>query len=321
MFTQLKTLESESGRGGVNPAAVTGEGRQYLVFKEGIFTLALKIEAIKKLHDAQTIPPRTPGTRMLDLQDLTGAETEVTHGYWIEMEVGSHRYLMPVEEVEGIRELSLAVVMDYPPALQRPDVNYMPRIFFDGLRMIVELDPQALADMIEGRAGSFPPRPGAHERGKDKEKVSGGRGGKSADPKRPGERIVIFFEAGSHVWSLDLEQVLQITNRDEIHPVPAFGRKIGGVAYHAEQAVPVLSPGTLARILLGSSDSGDDDFSLIIVMETTKGLLGLGCSRIIQVAKNVSPDQGKGTGDPVAGSVSGRPTHGIITEKLLQYLV
>ena len=292
------------------PALAPEEGKQYLIFKEGNFTLALKLSAIKKLYDAESSPPRTPGTRLLDLHDLMGAEFVARHGYWIEMEAGSNRYLMPVEDVEGIRELSLAIVMAYPPVLRRPELNYIRGIFFDGLRMIVELSPDELAETSEGVAGG--PSPSSGPAGFTEKGARSSPGKKGAG--LGDERTNVLFEGGGTIWSLDLELVVQIINKDEVHPIPASGRGIRGAVYYAEQAIPVIAPSTLHEIASGVKGAGGEEFSIVLVAETPRGLIGFGCDRVVRVAR-----QDAAARDAPEEGASGA-AHEIKIENVLRFL-
>jgi chemotaxis signal transduction protein len=294
LHTQAKTNSPGGLPEGEDSALAPEQGKQYLVFKEGQFTLALKLPAIKKLYDAESSPPRTPGTRLLDLHDLMGAEFVGRHGYWIEMEAGSNRYLMPVEEVEGIRELSLAIVMAYPGVLRRPELEYIRGIFFDGLRMIVELDAEAMARTADG--------PGGGPQGSSLPGSFPDRGRRSAHAKKAAAgagRTLVLFEGGGGLWSVDLELVVQIIIKDEIHPVPASGRGIMGVAYYAEQAVPVIAPSVLREIMLGEKAAPGGDFSTVLVAETSRGLLGFGCDHVVRVEREAA-ERGEGAIGPRA---------------------
>jgi chemotaxis signal transduction protein len=319
LYMQIRPNAGEGGSGMGEPDAAPDEGRQFLVFKEGQFTLALGIESLKRLYDAESLPPRTIGTRMLDLHEITGAEGEGGHGYWIEMEIGQSRYLMPVQEVEGIRELSLAVVMEYPRILRRPDTNYIKRMFFDGLRMIIELDSEALVGATEGIGPyQFDSRADDEDDG-DGEAAVAEEDETSVGDSGFGKRMLLF-EAGSRFWSLDLNRVVKIVNRDEIHSVPVAGRKAGGVVYYNDQAVPIVSPGELEECMLGDKPRTDDDFSVIILVETRKGILGFGGHRILQVAEK-RQEGGESEYKPlIPGHDPVRKVHEVRTDKILEHL-
>ncbi len=265
---------------------LTGENeetRKYLVFKVGRFSLALPIEFIIKVYDTDGLALRRPGSRVLDIYQLTGAQPNASPGYWIEMEAGNRRYHIPVEDVEEIKELSLAVPMPYPRALKRPETRYMKRVFFDGFRMIVEVDPEKIDETVEdlGRLGTS-----AKKRRKDEEKVhEEGPAPKALAPSKK----VLTFEAGADVFAVDIDAVLQIIGMDEIHPVPAAGQRIEGVIYYSDQAVPVVSPGMLRE--LGKGEGDEWEATLIIIAETKKGAVGVSCNRVLRVVEKNSGEQ------------------------------
>jgi chemotaxis signal transduction protein len=279
----LFKMESAAGAINDDPSLNAPEqGKKYLIFKVGPYPLALELEVLKRVHDAEGVPPRTPGSRVLDLYHLTGAKSERTTHYWIEMDFGAGRFLMPVEEVEGIRELSLAIPIPYPAILRREETGYIRSLLFDGLHMITVLDPEALAEgagggrLMKGRAKKTGPAgPVA---------VLAGEGTQDVNSlgAAPAAGKDVIFESGGYRFILDLAMVVQIMNRDEIFPVPSQGLKVRGVVYFMDYAVPVVDPGVL-RELLGVKDRGRDEFSMIVLAETGRGLLGLGCQRIVKV--------------------------------------
>ena len=252
------------------------EGRKYLVFLLGPFSLALQIAAIKRVHDAQGIPPRSPGTRVLDLHHLTGSRSERAPGYWLEMEIGGGKYLTPVEEVEEIRELSLAIPMAFPPALGGDADSPFRGIFFDGRRMIVELDPEA---MVRAESGFFDPEPAMPE-----------------EQDEPGPAAVVsdrvaLLEIGDQLWMLDLASLVQVVNTEEIHAIPSRGSGIEGVVYYADMAVPVIGPPLFCR-LLGGECRGGGEFPVIALVESKRGLVGIGCQRIAEVVGRAQIPEG-----------------------------
>jgi len=264
------------GGGGKSPLPEPAEGRKYLVFLLGPFSLALQIAAIKRVHDAQGIPPRSPGTRVLDLHHLTGSRSERAPGYWLEMEIGGGKYLTPVEEVEEIRELSLAIPMAFPPALGGDADSPFRGIFFDGLRMIVELDPEA---MVRAESGFFEPEPAMPE--EEDEPV----------PAAPVSDRVALLEIGDRLWRLDLASLIQVSNTEKIHPIPTRGSGIEGVVRYAELAVPVIGPALLGQ-LLGGECHGRGDFPVIALVESKLGLVGIGCQRIAEVVERARIPEG-----------------------------
>jgi len=264
---------------------VSAEADQYLIFREGKFSLALWINSIKKLYDTETPPPRTRETRMLDLKQLTGSGSSAANNYWIELEVRDKKYLMPIEQVEGIRELSLAVVMDYPGVLVKPETRFLRRMFFDGLRMIVELDPEGLAQIAEAETdtiglGARTSRPEPEAEKPDQE-VPDKNGSK-------GDRILLF-EAGNELWGLPLDKVVQVVNKEDVHFVPTICSCVEGVVYHAEQAVPLMAPQSLIRIAL-DKESEPEDFPMIMLADTRRGMVGFGCKRILEVVEKLGAE-------------------------------
>lgn len=294
MQGQEKIESRENGLGSGPVQDAPEEGKKYLVFRMGEFWLALAIEAIKRLYDAQAHPPRTPGSKLIDLRQITGDDAQSPVGYWIEMEIDGGRYLMTVDDVEGIQEFNLCVVMEYPSVLKRPQTKYYKKLFFDGLRMMTEIDPAGIAGTTPGLPGVDP----GFSLGQELENET------ESKPVRASERIVIF-ESGGGLWSLDLGLVAQIINRDDIYPLPAAGPIIMGVCYYAEQAIPVMSPADMVRIITGERPRIDDRFSMVIIAETERGLLGIGCDRIVRVANRQDPGKSVETQNSVARNFVG----------------
>jgi len=245
------------------------EGRQLLVFKVGEYSLALPLNVLRKVYDAQGLPPRSPGSRVLDMYQITGASAGASPGYWIEMEVGERRYLMPVESVEEIRELSLAVPLDYPDALRREETSFVKSLYFDGLRMIAEISPEELAHMTEGIKS--PRKKHRERRGVSSQRDENGE---------PPEGKLVVFESGDGMYAVPLDLVRQIMDSDEIHPVPAAGQKIRGLVYHAETGVPVMS-----QKLLDGKGPDEGGTGMIIVVESGKGPVGFACRRVVKLAE------------------------------------
>ena len=276
---QLPRTGARTHAGSGEEQSPSPESRKYLIFLVGRYSFALEISAIKRVHDAQGIPPRSQGSRVLDLHHLTGAKAERAPGYWIEMEIGGSRFLSPVEEVEEIRELSLSVPMEYPPALRREATRPFRRVFFDGLRMIVELDPQALA---EAETGSFQPDPKPEE----------------VEPEvaEPRSDRVALIEIGHELWRLDLACLVQVLTTEEIHSLPSAGSPIEGVVYYADRAVPVLSPARFNELMAGGTGTAENDYPSIALVECRLGSLGIGCRWVAQVVGRAEAEAPPGRG-------------------------
>ncbi len=269
------------------PSNEAAAGR-FLIFRMGRYSLALSLDSIRRVHDAEGVPPRTPGSRVLDLYPVLGETPASSVGYWIEMEVDERKFLMPVEIVEEIRELSLAVPMPYPGVLRGPETSCLKRLFFDGLRMMVEIDPAELARQSERSLGGGL---GAAMGSADEDRTSPGAKTAAAPTDRKedgGLKRIVVFEVSGVVRGMDLDRVARIVSRDEVHAVPAAGRKIMGAVYYNDLAVP------LASELPRGGSSGEpvpvsEDFTMMILAEADAGLIGVGCDRIVRVLDGISP--------------------------------
>ena len=98
--------------------------------------------------------------------------------------------------------------MEYPPALCREATRPFRGVYFDGLRMIVELDPQALA---EAETGYFPPDQPSEE----------------VEPEvaEPRSDRVALIEIGHELWRLDLACLVQVLTTEE-SPIPSPRREV-----------------------------------------------------------------------------------------------
>ena len=275
---QLPRTGARSNPGSGEEPSPSPDGRKYLIFLVGRYSLALEISSIKRVHDAQGIPPRSQGSRVLDLHHLTGSKAERAPGYWIEMEIGGSRFLAPVEEVEEIRELSLSVPMEYPPALRREETRPFRGVFFDGLRMIVELDPQALA---EAETGYFPDLPPEEEEPETETAKS--------------DRVALI-EIGEDLWRLDLSSLVQVLNAEEIHPLPSAGSPIEGVVYYHDRAIPVIGPARFTELMADELSMADNEFPAIALIECPLGYLGIGCRWVAQVVGRAEAEAPPGRG-------------------------
>jgi chemotaxis signal transduction protein len=272
-------------------------GARFLLFKLDKFSLALELPVLRKIYDAAGFPFRTAGSRMIDLHRLTGAESKAAINYWIEMDLGAGRYLLPVEDVEGIRELSLAVPLPYPPVLRRPETRYIQTLLFDGLRMIVLLDAGGLVEVSE-------------EKDKLKFRVKSKSSMRDAAAPAPVPAVpdqpesaaagkVVVFAAGGELWKVALDQVIQILNAEELYPLPSTGPGIAGAIYYAESAVPVIAPFRLSESARDRKPDPETAISTVILLETPPGPLGIGCERIVKV---VGREAGPGKGEETAGT-------------------
>jgi chemotaxis signal transduction protein len=271
------------------------EGKQYLVFREGPFTLALAIDNIKRVHEAVTVPQRRPGTRLIDIHRMTGTASETLVRFWVEIQMGKGHYLMPINNVEGIREMNLAIPMKYPEALKKEDMDFISRLFFDGSRMIVEIDSKALLELTESENALLKNLKKIRERKNrgalnhpDSEEVQ------TVEKKDPQEdadtfsddKKMLFFKTDDNMWALDFKKIMKIIDKDEIHKLPGIGKSVVGAVYHDENAVPVIIPGKN-----DVNDQKGKSIEKIILTESPRGMVGFGCDQIIQIAMEKDKDQ------------------------------
>ncbi len=298
---KISTENEPWDKEGANPSPEPG--KKYLLFKEGPFSLAIAIESIRRVHDAEEgSPPRRPGTRMIDLHRLACIETVIRPDFWLEMEIGDGHFLMPVGEVEGIREMNLAIPLRFPESIRKPEGVFISGIFFDGNRMVGELDPAELArinEELNGRGLGY--RPVGN--------IDGARAGKSSDlgsgtkgtPGSASASSAFTFLAGGDLYGIRFDRVLQVITRDEVHPFPGAPEGARRVVYYSDSAVPVIEPDFLIRSAGGDAAEKLDDYGLIVLVETHKGIIGFGCSRIVNVAFNQETENGPEADDEGAG--------------------
>lgn len=289
---------------------VLESGARYLLFKLDKFSLALELPVLRKIYDAAGFPFRTAGSRMIDLHRLTGAEGQAAINFWIEMDLGAGRYLIPVEDVEGIRELSLAIPLPYPPVLRRPETRYIQTLLFDGLRMIVLLDAGGLVEVSEEKDK-------LKFRAKTVKSKSSMRDAAAPavapdQPESAASGKLVVFAAGGELYKVDLELVIQILNAEELYPLPSTGPGIAGAIYFAESAVPVVSSVRLSELVQDRKPGPETAISTVILLETPPGPLGLGCERIVKVVgREAGPVKGEETpgtaGDLVSAAREVRP--------------
>ncbi|MFO8056742.1 MAG: chemotaxis protein CheW [bacterium] len=271
---------------------------KYLTFRVAEFTLAVDIKYLKKVYDTESLPPRTTDSKVVDLHRLTGARRERNTGYWIDMESGAGHFLAAVEEVEGISELGLAVHIEYPSAIAGRKTRYIKRILFDGMRMISEIYPEGMAQTPSERPGferkkrgpSFRsgPEKGAEQISKAPEKAQSENNG------GPERRLI--FSAGEHHWSINIDHVSQVINRNDLFDIPSAPAEVLGAIYQSEKAVPVIKPETLLSGY-GIQGSAGEEFSMIVLVRTEKGELGVPCERVLRVLDTA---EGKEDGTPAS---------------------
>jgi len=104
----------------------------YLVFEAGGFPLALRISQVVKVLDKQAAQP---GTENLNLAEMLGAKTKKSE-FRLELLVKDKIKSAAVDKVEPIKNLRLAIWLDFPGLMRRKHNQIIEGFFFDGSRMI-----------------------------------------------------------------------------------------------------------------------------------------------------------------------------------------
>lgn len=287
-----KIISGESGDSSVDGEDVAGK---YLVFGVAEFVLAVDISYLKKVYNADSQPPRTPDSKVVDLHRLTGAQNRRRTGYWLDMDFPSGHFLVPVEEVEGISELGLAVTVPYPSAIAGKRTRFIKKILFDGMRMISEINPEGISETPLERPGF----------GKKKKAPSFGnalREEESEEQKAPAgeedrdENQVLTFVSGGATWAINLDHVFQVINMSDIFTIPSAPPQIMGAIYHSEKAVPVIKPeAVFDRKQAEREWAPDEEFSMIVLLHTEKGEVGIPCERVMRVREDYTEAEKDGS--------------------------
>ncbi len=269
--------------------------RKYLIFSVAEFVLAVDISYLKKVYDAESHPPRTPDSKVIDLYRMTGTDKQRKTGYWLDMDFSGGHFLVPVENVEGISELGLAVPVDYPSAIAGRRTGFIKKILFDGMRMIAEISPEGISETPVERPGfgrkKKAPSFGGTSSGKAEQKEQTEDVARRQDDNGDGKKL-LFLSRGAK-WTINLEHVFQVINMNDIFEIPSAPDEIMGAIYHSEKAIPVLKPETIIKGQ-GKQWGTDEDFSIIILVPTPRGAVGIPCERILQVLDSKSADEDQG---------------------------
>jgi len=275
-----KIISEEAGDSSVENEDVAGK---YLIFGVAEFVLAVDISYLKKVYDAETQPPRTPDSKVVDLHRLTGTRERRQTGYWLDMDFPSGHFLVPVEEVEGISELGLAVPVLYPSAIAGKRTRFIKKMLFDGMRMISEINPEGISETPLERLGfgkkKKAPSFGSALLEEEIEEQKAPAGEEATD-----ENKVLTFISGGVMWAINLDHVFQVINKSDIFTIPSAPPQIMGAIYHSEKAIPVIKPeAVLDRKQAEREWAPDEEFSTIILVHTEKGEVGIPCERVMRV--------------------------------------
>ncbi len=123
----------------------------YLYFKVGDYSFALNIDSLVRVLDLSTVGYREEGEKQLDLRKILVSEGQADSksgggGFQIDLKMQIGEYSILVDSVLGIRNFQLAVPLDFPGALRNEKNQAIRGLFFDGEKMICELDAEKLVD-------------------------------------------------------------------------------------------------------------------------------------------------------------------------------
>ncbi len=104
----------------------------YLVFEAGGFPLAVRISQVRRVLDKLAIDPEMETLDLAKMLELKLASA----GYGLEIIVKDKVKSVPVDRVEPIKDLKLALWLKFPQIMRRKNNRMIEGFFFDGLRMI-----------------------------------------------------------------------------------------------------------------------------------------------------------------------------------------
>ena len=108
----------------------------YLVFEAGGYPLAARLSQIQKVYaQGETAPEE----KAMDLGEIIGSKQK-TGRYYLEVLAKGKTVPVLVDRIEPIKDLQLAVWLDFPGPMRRPGNKMIRGFFFDGSRMISLID-------------------------------------------------------------------------------------------------------------------------------------------------------------------------------------
>jgi len=117
------------------------EGENFLVFDVGGYPLAVRISQVRKVMDKNSADP---DLEMVDLTQILGNRMK-TADFRLEVMMEGKAKSVPVDFVEPIKDLRLAVWLDFPKIMRRKNNKIIEGFFFDGSRMITLIDLERIA--------------------------------------------------------------------------------------------------------------------------------------------------------------------------------
>jgi chemotaxis signal transduction protein len=117
------------------------EGENFLVFEVGGYTLAVRIGQVLKVMDKNSADP---DLEMVDLTEILGNRMK-SADFRLEVMMEGKVKSVPVDYVEPIKDLRLAVWLDFPKIMRRKNNKIIEGFFFDGSRMVTLIDLERIA--------------------------------------------------------------------------------------------------------------------------------------------------------------------------------
>lgn len=108
------------------------EEENYLVFDVGGYPLAVRISQLERVLDDDA---PDSGMDTMDLAGLLGCRQKKA-GFRLQIIIKDKIKSVQVDRVEPIKDLRLAVWLDFPNIMRRADNSMIEGFFFDGSRMI-----------------------------------------------------------------------------------------------------------------------------------------------------------------------------------------
>ena len=102
------------------------EGENFLVFKVGGYALAVRISQVRKVMDKNSADPNL---EVVDLTQILGNRMKTTD-FRLEVMMEGKVKSVPVDFVEPIKDLQLAVWLDFPKIMRRKNNKIIERVLF-----------------------------------------------------------------------------------------------------------------------------------------------------------------------------------------------
>jgi chemotaxis signal transduction protein len=116
----------------------------HLVFRLGEYSFALDIRSVTKIHDLAAEPEAPAGGEEFNLGRYFGVAEETRRPFRVDVSVDDRAWCFRADAVEDIQGFGLVVVLAFPPMLRTEENRAIEGFFFDGLRLVHQVDAAAL---------------------------------------------------------------------------------------------------------------------------------------------------------------------------------